>query len=52
MVIEKHKENFDQYFKIFPWDLLPIDTVDFYMGFGHCKWPQFVATEAKTLFTS
>ena len=51
MVIEKNKVNFDQYFKIFFFISLPIDTVDFYVDYGHCKWPQFIATEAKTLFT-
>ena len=43
MVTEKLKENFFQYFKFFPWDLLPKDTVDFDLGCGTCRWPQFVA---------
>ena len=35
---EKLKENFDQYFSIFPWDVLPKDAVGFDMGCGTGKW--------------
>jgi len=46
---EKLKESFDQYFSIFPWDLLPKDAVGFDMGCGTGRWAQFVAPRVKTL---
>jgi len=46
---EKLKENFDQYFSIFPWDLLPKEAVGFDMGCGTGRWAQFVAPRVKTL---
>ena len=46
---EKLKENFDQYFSIFPWDVLPKDAVGFDMGCGTGRWAQFVAPKVKTL---
>jgi SAM-dependent methyltransferase len=45
----KLKENFDQYFNIFPWDVLPKDAVGFDMGCGTGRWAQFVAPKVKTL---
>jgi hypothetical protein len=49
MDIEKLNENFDQYFSIFPWDVLPKDAVGFDMGCGTGRWAQFVAPKVKTL---
>ena len=46
---EKLKENFDQYFNIFPWDVLPKDAVGFDMGCGTGRWAQFVSPKVKTL---
>ena len=45
----KLKENFDQYFGIFPWDLLPTDAVGFDMGCGTGRWAKYVARKVKTL---
>lgn len=45
----KLKENFEQYFSIFPWHLLPIDAVGFDMGCGTGRWAEFVAPKVKTL---
>ena len=45
----KLKENFDQYFGIFPWDLLPKDAVGFDMGCGTGRWAKYVAPKVKTL---
>ena len=47
--IEKLNENFDQYFSIFPWDVLPKDAVGFDMGCGTGRWAQFVAPKVKAL---
>ena len=46
---EKLKENFDQYFSIFPWDVLSKDAVGFDMGCGTGRWAQFVAPKVKIL---
>lgn len=46
---EKFKENFDQYFSIFPWDVLPKDAVGFDMGCGTGRWAQFVSPKVKNL---
>ena len=46
---EKLKENFNQYFRIFPWDNLPKNAVGFDMGCGTGRWAQFVAPKVKTL---
>lgn len=40
---EKLKNNFDEYFKIFPWHLLSSDAAGFDMGCGSGRWAQFVA---------
>ena len=45
----KLKKNFDQYFGIFPWDLLPKDAVGFDMGCGTGRWAKYVAPKVKTL---
>lgn len=39
----KLKDNFDQYFDIFPWEALPHNSVGFDMGCGTGRWAQFVA---------
>ena len=39
----KLKENFDQYFEIFPWHLLTKDAVGFDMGCGSGRWAVFSA---------
>jgi len=49
MDIDKLNENFDQYFSIFPWNVLPKDAVGFDMGCGTGRWAQFVAPKVKTL---
>ena len=46
---EKLNENFNQYFSIFPWDVLPKNAVGFDMGCGTGRWAQFVAPKVKTL---
>ena len=46
---KKLNENFNQYFSIFPWDVLPKDAVGFDMGCGTGRWAQFVAPKVKTL---
>lgn len=45
----KLKESFNQYFSIFPWDLLPKDAVGFDMGCGTGRWAKFVSPKVKTL---
>ena len=47
--IEQINEVFDQYFSIFPWNVLPKDAVGFDMGCGTGRWAQFVAPKVKTL---
>jgi 2-polyprenyl-3-methyl-5-hydroxy-6-metoxy-1,4-benzoquinol methylase len=46
---KKLEESFQQYFKIFPWDILPKDAVGFDMGCGSGRWAMFVAPKVKTL---
>lgn len=46
---EKLKENFEQYFSIFPWSFLSEDAVGFDMGCGSGRWAQFVAPKVKIL---
>ena len=46
---EKLTESFDQYFNIFPWDILPKDAVGFDMGCATGRWAQFVAPKVKML---
>jgi len=46
----KLKENFDQYFSIFPWDLINNDSSGFDMGCGTGRWAQFVAPQVKKLY--
>ena len=46
---QKIKESFDQYFHLFPWDLLPEDAEGFDMGCGTGRWAGFVAPKVKLL---
>lgn len=46
---KKLKENFQQYFDIFPWDSLPRDAVGFDMGCGSGRWAKFVAPKVGRL---
>ena len=46
---KKLNENFNQYFSIFPWDVLPKDAFGFDMGCGTGRLAQFAATKVKTL---
>lgn len=46
---EELSDLFDSYFKIFPWDLLPVDSVGFDMGCGSGRWAKFVAPKVGTL---
>jgi SAM-dependent methyltransferase len=47
--LEKLKENFDQYFSIFPWQLISMDSEGFDMGCGSGRWAQFVSPLVKKL---
>lgn len=46
---EKLKENFEQYFSIFPWTVVTDASVGFDMGCGSGRWAQFVAPKVKHL---
>lgn len=46
---DKLRENFDQYFEIFPWHLLTEEAVGFDMGCGTGRWAQFVAPRVRLL---
>ena len=39
----KLKENYDEYFSVFPWDLISKESNGFDMGCGSGRWAQFVA---------
>lgn len=41
--IDELRSIFDDYFKIFPWDNISLDSVGFDMGCGSGRWAQFVA---------
>lgn len=45
----KLEDNFNQYFDIFPWDLLTKNSVGFDMGCGSGRWARFVAPKVGTL---
>ena len=45
----KLKENFNQYFNIFPWDSLPENAIGFDMGCGTGRWAKYVAPRVETL---
>ena len=45
----KLKENFEQYFSIFPWQTISKDSIGFDMGCGTGRWAQFVAPKVKLL---
>lgn len=40
---EEHLKTFDEYFKIFDWDLVPKDAVGFDLGCGSGRWAKLVA---------
>ena len=42
-------ENFQQYFDIFPWGNISLESEGFDMGCGSGRWAQFVAPKVKTL---
>jgi len=39
----EHRELFDKYFKIFPWEILPANAQGFDMGCGSGRWAKLVA---------
>ncbi len=43
------EERFRQYFRLFPWDLLPADPSGFDLGCGSGRWARHVAPKVKTL---
>lgn len=43
-------ENYEQYFGIFPWELVSGTSVGFDMGCGSGRWAQFVAPKVQHLF--
>ena len=43
------KELARNYFKIFPWDILPPDSIGFDMGCGSGRWASYVSTKVKKL---
>ena len=46
---DEHQWMFDQYFKIFPWDVLPKDAHGFDLGCGSGRWAKLVAQRVGTL---
>lgn len=46
---KKLYENFQQYFSIFPWDLIGTESTGFDMGCGTGRWAKFVAPKVKNL---
>lgn len=46
---EKLKEIFDDYFYIFPWELISNESIGFDMGCGSGRWDQFIAPKVKHL---
>ena len=46
---EEHKELFDRYFSIFPWDSLPKHPIGFDMGCGSGRWAKLLADRVDTL---
>lgn len=47
---EKIHENFKEYFRIFPWDLISKESIGFDMGCGSGRWSYFIAPKIKKLF--
>ena len=46
---EEHLALFNSYFSIFPWEVLPKNSVGFDMGCGSGRWAKFVAPKVGTL---
>src|SRR4051812_28360991 len=46
----EHRELFDQYFAVFPWDRLPPGAVGFDLGCGSGRWAMLVAPRVGTLY--
>lgn len=46
---EAQRRLFEEYFHIFPWEVLPRSAVGFDLGCGSGRWAQFVAPKVKTL---
>lgn len=46
---QEHQEQFERYFKVFPWQDLPAKAVGFDMGCGSGRWAQKVAQRVGTL---
>ncbi len=46
---EEHRQLFEKYFKIFPWDILPANSQGFDMGCGSGRWAKLVAPRVGTL---
>ncbi len=46
---QEHQEQFDRYFKVFPWDKLPKESTGFDMGCGSGRWAQKAAERFGTL---
>ncbi len=46
----EHRQIFDSYFSIFPWDDLPENAVGFDLGCGSGRWAQLVAPRVGKLF--
>jgi len=42
-------KNFNDYFEIFPWDIIGEDSIGFDMGCGSGRWAKFVAPKVKYL---
>lgn len=46
---EELERRFGEYFRLFPWTVLPADPVGFDLGCGSGRWARFVAPKVKTL---
>lgn len=46
---DRLKENFDEYFSIFPFELINENSIGFDMGCGSGRWAQFIAPKIKKL---
>ena len=49
LTVKKLKENFQQYFRVFPWHLISKDSEGFDMGCGSGRWAHFVAPKVRLL---
>jgi ubiquinone/menaquinone biosynthesis C-methylase UbiE len=46
----EHAEQFERYFKVFPWEMLPQDAVGFDLGCGSGRWAKLAAERVGTLY--